>query len=87
MIAEVLSESATQKSERGKLLFAGLFATLNAQRSSVMGGLERVTRKQREAADKIRHDTLALHAFLGVEVVEEDSDAQAQAPLNILLLP
>jgi hypothetical protein len=63
MIAEVLSESAAQKSERGKLLFAGLFDTLNAQRSSVMGGLERVTRKQREAADKIRSDTLALHAL------------------------
>ena len=29
----------------GKLLFAGLFDTLNAQRASVMSGLERVTRK------------------------------------------
>ena len=37
----------------GKLLFSGLFDTLNAQRSSVMMGLERVTRKQREAAEKI----------------------------------
>jgi hypothetical protein len=63
VIAEFLSESAAQKSERGKLLFAGLFDTLNAQRSSVMSGLERVTRKQREAADKIRADTLALHAL------------------------
>jgi hypothetical protein len=52
MIAEFLSESAAQKSERGKLLFAGL-----------MSGLERVTRKQREAADKIRADTLALQAL------------------------
>ena len=63
MIAEFLSESAAQKSERGKLLFAGLFDTLNAQGSSVMSGLERVTRKQREAADKIRADTQALHAL------------------------
>src|ERR1700737_4835763 len=63
MIAEFLSESAAQKSERGKLLFSGLFDTLNAQRSSVMSGLERVTRKQREAADKIRADTLALQAL------------------------
>jgi hypothetical protein len=47
----------------GKLLFAGLFDTMNAQRSSVMSGLERVTRKQREAADKIRADTLALQAL------------------------
>src|SRR4051812_12005181 len=41
-IVEFLSESAAQKSERGKLLFAGLFDTLNAERSSVMSGLERV---------------------------------------------
>jgi hypothetical protein len=63
MIAEFLSDSAAQKNERGKLLFAGLFDTLNAQRSSVMRGLERVTRKQREAADKIRTDTMALQAL------------------------
>jgi hypothetical protein len=63
MIAEFLSGSTAQKNEAGKLLFAGLFDTLNAQRSSVMNGLERVTRKQREAAEKIRDDTLALQAL------------------------
>ncbi|HEV7600964.1 MAG TPA: hypothetical protein VGO49_12005 [Bradyrhizobium sp.] len=63
MIAEFLSGSSVQKNEAGKLLFAGLFDTLNAQRSSVMNGLERVTRKQREAAEKIRDDTLALQAL------------------------
>jgi hypothetical protein len=63
IIAEFLSDSAAQKNEAGKLLFAGLFDTLNAQRSSVMNGLERVTRKQREAAEKIRDDTLALQAL------------------------
>jgi hypothetical protein len=62
-IAEFLSGSSTEKTEAGKLLFAGLFDTLNAQRSSVMNGLERVTRKQREAAEKIRDDTLALQAL------------------------
>jgi hypothetical protein len=62
-ITEFLSGSAVKKNEAGKLLFAGLFDTLNAQRSSVMNGLERVTRKQREAAEKIRDDTLALQAL------------------------
>jgi hypothetical protein len=62
-IVEFLSNSASKKNEAGKLLFAGLFDTLNAQRSSVMNGLERVTRKQREAAEKIRDDTLALQAL------------------------
>ena len=56
---------ATDKTGSGKLLFAGLFDSLNAQRSQVLNGLERVTRKQREAADRIRADTLALQALQG----------------------
>ena len=62
-IAEFLSAPGTDKMTTGKLVFAGLFEQLNAERSSVMGGLERVTRKQRQAADKIRSDTLALQAL------------------------
>jgi hypothetical protein len=62
-IVEFLSQSAAEKTERGKLLFAGLFEKLNAERSAVMSGLERITRKQREAADKVRSDTQALHAL------------------------
>jgi len=63
-ITEYLNSSA-DKTQSGKLLFSGLFDSLNAQRSSVLNGLERVTRKQREAADKIRSDTLALQALQG----------------------
>jgi hypothetical protein len=63
-ITEYLN-GAADKTTSGKLLFAGLFDSLNAQRSQVMSGLERVTRKQREAADKIRSDTLALQALQG----------------------
>jgi hypothetical protein len=62
-IAEYLASPGIDKTAAGKLLFAGLFEQLNAERSSVMGGLERVTRKQRQAADKIRTDTLALQAL------------------------
>lgn len=64
-ITEFLAGSTAEKTEIGKLLFAGLFETLNAQRNSVLNGLERVTRKQRETADKIRTDTLALQALQG----------------------
>jgi hypothetical protein len=62
-ITEFLSTPGTDKMTAGKLLFAGLFEQLNAERTSVMGGLERVTRKQRQAADQIRSDTLALQAL------------------------
>ena len=63
-ITEYLN-GAADKTTSGKLLFAGLFDSLNAQRSQVLNGLERVTRKQREAADRIRGDTLALQALQG----------------------
>ena len=62
-IVEFLAASPADKATKGKLLFAGLFDTLNAQRSQVLNGLERVTRKQREAADKIRATTTALQAL------------------------
>jgi hypothetical protein len=62
-ITEFMAAAGAEKATAGKLLFAGLFDTLNAQRSSVMGGIERVMRKQREAAEKIRADTIALQAL------------------------
>ena len=63
-IKEFLAGSSA-KVASGKLLFSGLFDTLNAQRSSVIMGLERVTRKQREAAEKIRSDTIDLQGLQG----------------------
>jgi hypothetical protein len=60
---EFLTSSGHDKATAGKILFSGLFDTLNAQRSSVMNGLERVMRKQREAADKIRSDTIELQGM------------------------
>lgn len=64
-IKAFLAGSAAEKTANAKLLFAGLFDTLNAQRSQVMNGLERVSRKQREAADRIREETIQLQALQG----------------------
>jgi hypothetical protein len=74
-ITEYLTAAAADKGTKGRLLFAGLFDTLNAQRASVINGLERVMRKQREAADKIRSDTLALQAL-------QDAPAPDQAKVD-----
>ena len=70
-VKEFLAASASDKSANAKLLYAGLFDTINAQRSQVMNGLERVSRKQREAADKIREETLALQALQGATPRDE----------------
>jgi len=60
LVADFLADG--DRIERGKRLFAGLFDTLNAQRASVMSGLERTTRKQRAAAEAIRAETATLQA-------------------------
>ncbi|WP_448041930.1 hypothetical protein [Bradyrhizobium liaoningense] len=81
-VKEFLAASATDKTTNAKLLFAGLFDTLNAQRSQVMNGLERVSRKQREAADKIREETLQLQALQGATPRDE---AKVEALSNELI--
>jgi len=63
LVTEFFAGPAPDKATTGKLLFAGLFDSLNAQRNSVMNGLERITRKQRDAADSIRSEVSALHAL------------------------
>lgn len=62
-VKDYLAGSASDKVNAGKILFAGLFDTLNAERSSVMNGLERSMHKQRAAAEKIRNDTVALQGL------------------------
>ncbi len=76
-ISEFLATPGVDKMATGKLLFAGLFEQLNAERASVMGGLERVTRKQRQAADKVRTDTIALQAL-------QDATPRDQAKIDEL---
>jgi len=70
-VKEFLAGSATDKTANAKLLFAGLFDTLNAQRSQVMNGLERVSSKQREAAEKIREEAIQLQALQGAASRDE----------------
>ncbi|UTD28104.1 hypothetical protein DB459_15585 [Bradyrhizobium sp. WD16] len=77
-IKEFLANAKSDKTREALRLFAGLFDTLNAQRSSVMNGLERVTRKQRDAAEKIRSDIQALHALQDAP----DSDQTKVEELN-----
>lgn len=81
-VKEFLAASGSDKASNAKLLFAGLLDTLNAQRSQVMNGLERVSRKQREAADKIREETLQLQALQGANPRDE---AKVEALSNELI--
>jgi hypothetical protein len=58
---EFLAGAGAAKAEKGAQLFAGLFETLNRERTDVMNGLERLQHSQRELADRIKSDVAALH--------------------------
>ena len=62
-IAQFIVGDTAEKEGKAKRLFAGLFETLNRQRSEVMTGIERITRKQKALAGKIRADALQLRTL------------------------
>jgi len=59
-IADFITGAPAEKQDKAKKLFAGVFDSLAVQRSEVMDGIERVSRSQKELADKIRADVAAL---------------------------
>lgn len=63
VVAAFMTGSAAAKEDKGKRLFAGLFETLNQQRAEVMVGIERITRKQKALAGKIRSGALELRTL------------------------
>jgi hypothetical protein len=76
-IAGFVTGDPADKQEKARKLFAGLFDTLNQQRSEVITGIERVDRKQKDLADKIRADVATLREL-------EDKPEQDQSKINAL---
>jgi hypothetical protein len=59
-ISDVITGTESERQKKAKLIFAGLFKTLNHERSEVMQGIERYFRKQKEFSDQIRSTILQL---------------------------
>ena len=59
-ISDFITGSVSERQQKAKLIFAGLFATLNQERSQVMNGIERFSRQQAAFADRIRLDIAEL---------------------------
>ena len=55
-IGDFLAANAADKQTRAKLLFAGLFATLNRERTVVMNGIERFAQRRALVADRIKSE-------------------------------
>ncbi|MET0724410.1 MAG: hypothetical protein ABWY64_26785, partial [Tardiphaga sp.] len=60
IISDTITGDPAERQRKAKLIFAGLFKTLNHERSEVMSGIERFSRKQREFADQVRSTILQL---------------------------
>jgi len=59
-ISDSVTGTESERQKKAKLLFAGLFKTLNHERSEVMQGIARYARKQKEFSDQIRSTILQL---------------------------
>jgi hypothetical protein len=55
-VADFLAADVPNKQTRAKLLFAGLFAALNRERSVVMNGIDRFVQRQKQFAERIRSE-------------------------------
>ena len=60
IISVTITGDPVERQRKAKLIFAGLFKALNHERSEVMSGIERFSRKQREFADQVRSTILQL---------------------------
>jgi hypothetical protein len=77
-IADFLGADAARRGERGKLLFAGLFATLNQERGTVMTGIDRFVQRQKDFAERIRAKARQLREM-------QDAPNHGQAKLDELV--
>jgi hypothetical protein len=60
IISDTITGNPAERQRKAKLIFAGLFKALNHERSEVMSGIERFSRKQRQFADQVRSTILQL---------------------------
>ncbi len=62
-ISNFITGDQAQRQRKAKLIVAGVFDTLNRERSAVMDGIERFSRRQQEFAKQIRSAVLELHTL------------------------
>jgi hypothetical protein len=62
-IAELATSSGNGKREKLLALLAGLFESINNERSGIIAGIERYGRKQKQLAETLREETAKLDAM------------------------
>lgn len=66
----------SDRNEKLTLLFAGLLQTIDAERSDLIRGIERYTRRQKQLADKVKSERGELQALRANQRLGEAEDAR-----------
>lgn len=77
-IAEFAASSGAAKREKLLVLLAGLFETINDERSDIVAGIERYGRKQKQLAETLREETAKLDSMRR----DANADAAKVAQMN-----
>jgi hypothetical protein len=62
-VTDYFASALGDKQTKAKLLFAGVFTTLNHERAVVMDGIERFARLQKQSAERIRSEVGEMRAL------------------------
>jgi hypothetical protein len=71
--------AAEDKAEKLTMVFAGLLERSNTERSDILNGIERYTRKQRRLAENVLATRHELDAILAIEQPTEAEDEKRRA--------
>jgi hypothetical protein len=82
LIRDYVTGTAEEKQEKAKTLFAGLYSTLDAQRTEVMSGIERFSRKQKAMAEEIRGNVQRMRELHDQPNVDPAQDEQLSTQLQ-----
>lgn len=77
-IAEFASSAGADKNPRLTLLFAGVLATINAERSSIMAGIGRFARRQHALAERISAQSAELDRLPAQNATDEQTDRREE---------
>jgi hypothetical protein len=78
-IDEFAAHAGGQKQDRLLAVMAGIYSALNAERGSVLAGLDRYGRRQKVLAEQVRDEVDALHAQQAAATPDDQAIAQAAA--------
>lgn len=85
LVSAFAEAAGPAKAERLSLLFSGVFEIIESERSKVMSGIERYSKRQQALAERIRDESLQVAAMSGkadTSTTATDAIEDAQAKLD-----